>query len=38
MTVYAIDHVQIAMPANEENLARAFYGEYAQQCEKLQRV
>lgn len=26
MNVYAIDHVQLAMPANQEELARAFYG------------
>ena len=27
MPVYAIDHVQIAMPAGREDEARAFYGE-----------
>lgn len=27
MKVYAIDHVQLAMPAGEEDKARSFYGE-----------
>ncbi len=27
MRVYAIDHVQLAMPANQEQQARAFYSE-----------
>jgi catechol 2,3-dioxygenase-like lactoylglutathione lyase family enzyme len=26
MTIYAIDHVQLAMPPGEEEQARAFYG------------
>ena len=26
MTIYAIDHVQLAMPPGEEDRARAFYG------------
>lgn len=26
MPIYAIDHIQLAMPAGEEALARAFYG------------
>lgn len=26
MTIYAIDHVQLAMPPGEEDKARAFYG------------
>ncbi len=26
MKIYAIDHIQIAMPPNEEERARAFYG------------
>ena len=26
MTIYAIDHVQLAMPPGEEEKARAFYG------------
>ena len=26
MTIYAIDHIQLAMPAGEEDQARAFYG------------
>ncbi len=26
MTIYAIDHVQLAMPPGEEDTARAFYG------------
>jgi catechol 2,3-dioxygenase-like lactoylglutathione lyase family enzyme len=27
MSVYAIDHIQVAMPPGEENAARAFYGD-----------
>lgn len=27
MKIYAIDHVQLAMPAGEEEKARAFYNE-----------
>jgi catechol 2,3-dioxygenase-like lactoylglutathione lyase family enzyme len=27
MKVYAVDHVQLAIPPNGEDLARAFYGE-----------
>jgi catechol 2,3-dioxygenase-like lactoylglutathione lyase family enzyme len=27
MKVYALDHIQLAIPPNSEDLARAFYGE-----------
>jgi catechol 2,3-dioxygenase-like lactoylglutathione lyase family enzyme len=33
MAIYAIDHVQLAMPPGEEDRARAFYGGVLGMCE-----